>query len=158
MSSSVEISFDCLPLRSVGRFDVPVDASPEYAAFCQRVKRAAAKHGLLNSYYLHNAKCVFHLTNQPQFGVIEFHFEGTVLTNPEDQRTLRCDLQSELRRETCDWLIEPVVTWFAETVNQAVRIEFDRYIAAGDLRQTIKRAQQMQVESDEHGGFMGMGL
>lgn len=28
----------------------------------------------------------------------------------------------------------------------------------GTLRQTIKRAQQMQAESDEHGGFMGMGL
>jgi hypothetical protein len=154
----VEISFDCLPLRSIGRFDVPVDAEPQYQAFCERVKRAAAKHGLHNSYYLHNAKCVFHLTNHPQLGVLEFQFEGTVLTDPEDRKTLRCDLQPQLRRETCDWLIEPVVAWFAETVSQAVRVEFDRYIAAGDLERAAERAAQIQAESDARGGFMGLGL
>jgi hypothetical protein len=26
----VEIVFDCLPLRSVGRLDIPIDASPKY--------------------------------------------------------------------------------------------------------------------------------
>ena len=26
----VDISFDCLPLRSVTRLDVPIDASPKY--------------------------------------------------------------------------------------------------------------------------------
>jgi hypothetical protein len=154
----VEISFDCLPLRSIGRFDVPLDASPELAAFCERVKHAAAKHGLHNSYYLHHAKCIFHLTNDPQHGVLEFQFEGTVLTDPEDRRTLRCDLHAELRHETCDWLVQPVVAWFAETVSQAVRVEFDRYIAAGDLQRTVQRAEQIQAESDARGGFMGMGL
>jgi hypothetical protein len=158
MNPHVEISFDCLPLRSIGRFDVPVDASPEYQAFCERLKQAAAKHGLHNSYYLHNAKCVFHLTNHPQLGELEFRFEGTVLTDPEDRQTLGCDLQAELHRETCAWLVEPVVAWFAETVTHAVRIEFDRYIAAGDLEQTVKRAEQIQADSDAHGGFKGMGL
>ena len=29
MDRWVEISFDCLPLRSVGRLDIPMDASPK---------------------------------------------------------------------------------------------------------------------------------
>ncbi len=81
-----------------------------------------------------------------------------MLTDPEDRKTLGCDLQTELRRETCDWLVEPVVAWFAETVSHAVRVEFDRYIAAGDLEETLKRARRIQAESDAQGGFMGMGL
>lgn len=158
MNSPVEISFDCLPLRSIGRFDIPVDASPEYAAFCERLKHAAAKHGLHNSYYLHNAKCIFRLTNHPQIGLLTFRFEGTVLTDPEDRNSLSCDLQTRLDQETCDWLTEPVVAWFAETVARAVRVEFDRYIAAGDLQRTLQRSEQTQAESDARGGFMGMGL
>ncbi len=158
MDRYVEISFDCLPLRSVGRFDIPIDASPKYQALCERIKRAGAKHGLYNSYYLHNAKCVYHLTNDAQLGVLVFDFEGTVLTDPDDQHALRCDLQTELHRETCPWLTEPVVRWFAETVSQAVRIEFDRYISVGDLEKTIGRLEQIESESDAHSGFTGMGL
>jgi len=158
MTQYVDISFDCLPLRSVGRFDIPVDASPEYQALCERIKHAADKHGLHNTYYLHNAECTFHLANHPEQGTIEFRFEGTVLTDPEDRTTVRCDLQAELKQETCDWLAEPIVAWFAETVNEAVRIEFDRYIMAGDLTRTVDRLERVRAESDDHGGFMGMGL
>ena len=61
-------------------------------------------------------------------------------------------------RETCDWLTEPIVRWFAETVARAVRVEFDRYIAAGDLRKTIERMERLQAESDDQGGFIGMGM
>jgi hypothetical protein len=68
------------------------------------------------------------------------------------------DGRQELVRETCDWLTEPVVHWFAETVPVAVRAEFDRYIGAGDLKQTIERLQRLQSESDAHGGFVGMYL
>lgn len=156
--SCVKITFDCLPLRSVTRFDVPLDAPPEHEAKVERVKRAVEKHGLHNTYFLHNAKCVFHLTNDESVGMLELGFEGTVLTDPEDQKTLRCDLDVELQRETCPWLTEPIVAWFAETVNQAVRVEFDRYIAAGDLEKTIRRAAMLQQESDAKGGFLGMGL
>lgn len=158
MHNCVEITFDCLPLRSVGRFDVPIDAPPEYEALAERVRQAAGKHGLHNSYYLHNARCVFRLTSDPDFGVLEFRFHGTVLTDPDDQQTLRCDLHVELRRETCDWLTRPIVEWFAETVIRAVRVEFDRYIAAGDLEKTIERMERLQAESDAQGGFLGMGL
>jgi hypothetical protein len=158
MSHYVDVTFDCLPLRSIDRFDIPIDASPAFRDFCQRVIAAASKHGLHNSYYLHNAHCVFHLTNDERVGAIDFRFEGTLLTDPEDQRTVGSDLNAELDKETCDWLTGPVAQWFTETVNYAVRAEFDRYIAAGDLKRTIERLQRIQQESDTRGGFLGMGL
>ena len=40
MGQWVEIEFDCLPLRSINRLDVPVDASPVYEQFVLRVKAA----------------------------------------------------------------------------------------------------------------------
>ena len=61
----VEIMFDCLPLRSVGRLDIPIDASPKYRQRCERIKDEMERHGSHNSYFLYNASCVFHLTNDP---------------------------------------------------------------------------------------------
>ena len=80
------------------------------------------------------------------------------LTDASDQKTLRCDLQVELLRETCDWLTEPATQWLGETVVHAVTVEFDRFIAAGDLAQTVKRIEQLQAQSDQRGGFVGMYL
>ncbi len=154
----VDIEFDCLPLRSVGRFDIPIDTDEVQRALCQRIKLAAEKHGVHNTYYLHNGRCIFHLTNDPEFGAVHFRFEGTVLTSPDDCRAVHCDLSTELAGETCEWLIQPVVEWFAETVSHAVRVEFDRYIAAGDLQRTIQRMERLRAESDAQGGFVGMGL
>ncbi len=158
MDRYVDVVFDCLPLRSVTRLDIPIDASPKYRARCERIKRAIETHGSHNSYYLYNAGCKFHLTNDPDVGRLEFQFEGTVLTDPTDQRTQHCQLEIELVRETCDWLTEPVVAWFWETVRRAVTVEFNRYIAAGDLAQTVKRIQQIQAQVDQSGGFVGMYL
>jgi hypothetical protein len=158
MSRAVEITFDCLPLRSLGRFDIPIDASPEQRALGERIRRAVEKHGVHNVYYLCNARCVFRLTNHEQIGMIEFAFEGSVLTDAADQKTLHCDLTVALHREVCPWLTAPAVEWLGETVVEAVRIEFDRYIAAGDLEKTIRRMEQIQAASDARGGFMGMGL
>lgn len=158
MQRWVEISFDCLPLRSVGRLDIPLDASPKYQALCERIKAAMEKHGLLNTFYLYNAECVFHLTNQPQVGMLQYSFEGTVITDAEDRHTQSSDLNVELRRETCDWLIEPVVKWFHESVSHAVRAEFDRYIEAGDLQRTHERLEKIRAQADAQGGFMGMYL
>ncbi len=158
MEHYVDITFDCLPLRSVGRLDVPIDAPPEDVALIERIRQAVEKHGLHNSYYLYRAKCVFRLTNDRDVGMLEFGFDGTVLTDPDDRETRGCDLRVKLQRETCDWLTETVVEWFAETVTRAVHLEFDRYIAAGDLEKTIERMEKLQSESDAHGGFLGMGL
>ena len=158
MTRPVEITFDCIPLRAVGRFDIPIDASPEDTDLYRRLHVAAEKHGVHNAYYLAQGRCAFHLTNDPQIGLIEFGFEGTVLTDTADQQTQLCDLAIELLEEVCDWLTAPVVEWFGETVRNAVRVEFDRYIAAGDLAKTIERMRRIEAESDSHGGYTGMGL
>lgn len=158
MDRWVEISFDCLPLRSVTRLDVPLDASPKFRQFAERVKAAIDKHGAFNTYYLHNARCVYHLTNDASVGMLEFNFEGTVLTDSTDRQAVRCDLDVVLLGETCGWLSEPIVHWFHETVPQSVSVEFKRYIEAGSLEQTKKRIEKMQAASDESGGFVGMYL
>ena len=158
MNRYVEITFDCLPLRSVGRLDIPLDASPKYRHRCERILRAIETHGSHNTYYLYNARCVFHLTNHAELGTLEFLFEGTALTDASDQHTERCQLEVELVRETCDWLTEPIVAWFKETVPRSVAVEFDRYIAAGDLAQTRLRIERLQAETEGRGGFVGMYL
>jgi hypothetical protein len=154
----VEIQFDCLPLRTVGRLDVPVDASPKFEAFVLRVKAAIEKHGSHNTYYLHRAGCTFHLTNAANSGAIKFRFEGTVLTDSTDRHVKGCDLDVHLETETCDWLTEPVVRWFADSVSRAVRVEFDRYIEAGDLGRAEQRLKELQQQTEQSGGFLGMYL
>ena len=154
----VEIEFDCLPLRTVTRLDVPVDASPKYEQFVLRVKDAINKHGSLNTYYLHQAHCTYHLTNDPKRGMVRFRFEGTVLTGEQDRHSKQADLIVSLEQETCAWLTEPMVEHLSESVRQAVLVEFDRYIEAGDLEKTKQRIAQQQAESDEAGGFVGMYL
>ncbi|MBI1900332.1 MAG: hypothetical protein HYS13_04345 [Planctomycetia bacterium] len=158
MSRNVDITFACLPLRTVSRLDVPLDASPKFREQCERIKSAIERHGTHNTYYLHNARCVYCLTNRDDVGMVEFTFEGTVFTDENDQKTERCELHVHLSRETCDWLTEPVVEWFKETVIKAVAVEFDRYIAAGDLQQAVQRMERIRAESDKHGGYVGMYL
>ena len=158
MGSRVDIVFECLPLRSITRWDVPLDAAEEFQAFCHRVKQACDRHGLHNTYYLHNARCVYCLTNDERVGVLTFRFEGTALTDPLDERTLGCDLSVELESESCEWLTKAALEWFCDTVRRAVRVEFDRYIAAGDLARTVARLERLQAESNAAGGFLGMGL
>lgn len=158
MDRWVEIKFDCLPLRSVGRLDIPLDASPKFRDLCEAVKHAIETHGSFNTYFLHNAVCRFHLVNHPELGMLEFKFRGTVFTDETDARTQRCDLTVELVRETCDWLKEPIVQWFGETVVQAVKFEFDRFIEAGDLEKSRQWAEKMKAQADEQGGFVGLYL
>ena len=158
MDQWVEISFDCLPLRSVGRLDVPLDASPKYRERCERIKQAIESHGAHNTYFLYNARCTYRLVNSSDVGMIDFKFEGTVLTDSQDQRCVGCDLKVELIRETCDWLTEPIVQWFTETVPRSVAAEFDRYIDAGDLKKTKERVEKIQAASDDAEGYLGMYL
>lgn len=154
----VEVSFDCLPLRSVARVDAPIDASPKLAQKMQRVKDALETHGTLNSYYLHNASCTFYLTNDPTQGMMQYRFEGVILTDQSDMQARSCDLKIELVRETCSWLNQAIVDWLAETVQRAVIVEFNRYIQAGDLTKTLDRLEQIQKDTEESGGFVGMYL
>lgn len=154
----VEIVFDCVPLRTVARTDVPLDASPKLAAKMLRIKAAIEKHGTLNSYYLHNATCSFHFTNDPLQGMVQFSFEGVVMTDTNDLEARSADLKVDLARETCSWINQTIVDWLNATVPQAVRVEFNRFISAGDLSQAIKRMEKIQQDSDAAGGFVGMYL
>lgn len=158
MNRWVEIVFDCLPLRTIGRLDIPIDASPVYQRRCEAIKQAIDKHGSHNSYYLYNAECKFHLTNREDIGSIEFRWQGTLLTDADDLKAARADLQIELVRETCDWLTAPVVKWFEQCVTPAVLVEFDRFIEAGDLKKAKERIAKLQAQSDEQGGYLGMYL
>lgn len=158
MDRCVEISFDCLPLRTVGRLDIPIDASPKYQQRCECIKGAMERHGCFNSYYLYNAKAIYYLTNDSARGMLEFSFEGTVLTDTSDEKTKSADLKIKLKGETCDWLTQPVVDWFLQTVREAVKVEFDRYINAGDLDKTRQRIKEIEEASDGADGFLGMYL
>ncbi|MEX2186977.1 MAG: hypothetical protein WD875_09300 [Pirellulales bacterium] len=158
MSPWVDISFDCRPLRTIGRLDVPIDASPKFRQFCERIKSAIERHGSFNTYYLYNGRCAFHLTNDANVGTIEFRFEGTAFTDEADQKTVRCDLAVEEAGDTCDWLTQPIADWLRASVERAVRVEFDCYIAAGDLSKAVDRINQLQAQADEAGGFVGMFL
>ena len=158
MNRWVEITFDCLPLRTITRMDIPLDASPKYRERCENIKAAIDKHGSHNTYYLYNAHCVFHLVNSEKIGAIDFGFEGVLLTDSKDEVCKSADLAVKLRGETCDWLTQPVSDWFASTVPHAVKAEFGRYIATGDLDKARARIEQIESASDDAGGFIGMGL
>lgn len=154
----VEVTFDCLPLRSVSRVDAPLDASPKFAAKLLRIREAMDKHGTLNTYFLHNASCVYHLTNDPAEGMLEYAFEGVVMTDEGDLVARNCDLDVELKSETCSWLNQAVVDWLSETTLRTVLVEFNRFIQAGDLSKTVERLEQLNQATDESGGFVGMYL
>lgn len=154
----VDVSFDCVPLRTVSRVNVPLDASPKLAAKMLRLKSAIETHGTLNTYFLHNAKCVYHLTNSPDEGMLEFEFDGVVLTDSADIQALSSDLRVELVRETCSWVNQGIVDWLAESVVRAVLVEFNRYTRAGDLEKTVQRIERLQQATEESGGFVGMYL
>jgi hypothetical protein len=158
MSTPVAVSFECTPLRSIARWGVSPDVTPDQQEALARLRKAAQRHGLHNSYYLSSGHCEFHLTNDPQVGLLAFRFEGTVLTDPHDRRTRALDLHVELAAEVCEWLTASAVRWFRETVVQAVRVEFDRYIDSGDLEAARQRLARIEAEMADGGGFAGMGV
>ncbi len=158
MNRWVEISFDCLPLRCIPRLDVPMDASPKYQERCRRIKEAMDKHGSHNAYFLYNAQCVYHLLNDEANGLLTFKFEGTLLTDDQDLHAVSADFAVDLASETCDWITEPIVDWFKESVTRAVLAEFDRFIAAGDLDKAKDRIAEIQAASDDAEGYLGMYL
>lgn len=155
---TVDVTFDCLPLRQVGRLDAPLDASPQWQAFAARLARAVHQHGSHRAYYLHRGRCVYHLTNDPAIGTLVFRFDGTVLTDPSDREAVGADLDVSLESAECEWLTESVVDWFRQTVTRAVQVEFNRFIQAGDLEQARRRVEELQARADEQGGFLGMYL
>jgi len=157
MDRHVDIAFDCLPLRSVGRVDVPLDSSAEFRARIEHMKRAINRHGVENAYFLYNAHCVYRLANSDVDGMLRFSFEGTVLTDRSDAKAERADLDVELVSETCGGLPAVVVDWFCEAVERAVVVEFDRFIAAGHLARRVDALERLAHLADRS-EFAGMNL
>jgi hypothetical protein len=154
----VAITFECTPLRTVPRLDIPLDASPAYRGRLERMQRAVARHGTRNTYYLTDGGCTFRFTNDPAIGWVRLRFEGTVLTDDTDTKTIGSDLDIAIDTETCDWLTQPAVEWLRLSAKHALETEFDRYIAAGDLSRALERLAREQAASDAAGGYLGMNL
>jgi hypothetical protein len=140
MQPLVDIAFDCLPLRLVGRIDVPLDASPAFRERCELLQRAIDTHGTQHAYFLYNTRCIFRLANSDVENMLRFSFEGTLLTDRSDCKADRADLAVELVANTCDQTLPPeVLAWFRSVIHKAVLVEFDHFIAAGRLADRVER-------------------
>jgi hypothetical protein len=128
--SVVDIAFNCTPLRSIARLDIPLDASEAGSARGQRIKAAIAAFGLERGYYLSDARCVFRFANSEVDGVCRFEFEGAVRTDAGDRMCDQTLLDVRLVSETCGGVPPEVERWLAERVRHAVAIEFARFLAA----------------------------
>lgn len=156
MSRHVDIAFECLPLRSVTRLDVPLDASARYRALRERIKAAIERYGTQRAYYLANAHATFHLINSEVHGMLRFEAEGTILTDAGDRRVRHTDLAIRLAAGTCDWLTATAEAWFHETVRRALAAEFEEYVASGRLAERMDRITERPQTAVE--GDLGMFL
>jgi hypothetical protein len=157
MKPVVDIAFDCLPLRSVGRVDVPLDASPAFRARCERLQQAIEKYGTRNAYFLYNTRCVFRLANSDFENMLRFSFDGVLLTDLSDCKADRADLSVELTSETCGGMPPEVLAWFRRLVERAVLVEFDHFIGAGQLAERVSDLGQVESVADV-AGFAGMNV
>lgn len=148
MDGFVDISFACLPLRSVGRLDVPIDASGVYRIRYERLRTAIAEFGLERTYYLYDAHCTFRFANSEIEGMVRFNFEGIVRTDAGDAITEQVQLETELVSETCGGVPDGVQQWLHTRVERAVAIEFDRFISAGQLGNRTEELGQIERLSD----------
>ena len=118
MDPVVDIEFDCLPLRSVGRVDVPLDASPAFRARCERLQQAIDAHDSQCAYFLYNAHCTYRLANSEIANMLRFTFDGTVLTDRSDYKAERADLAIELTAETCGGVPPAALDWLRGVVTR----------------------------------------
>jgi hypothetical protein len=139
MEPVVDIQFDCLPLRLVSRVDVPLDASPTFRARCEHLKRAIDAHPASNGYFIYNTQCTFRLANSEIANMLRFTFDGMVLTDLSDGKAVSADLEVQLAAETCGGVPPAILQWFTQVVTQAVLVEFDRFISAGQLDATVAK-------------------
>lgn len=140
LPSVVDIEFDCIPLRTVGRLDIPIDASDAQRRRAAHMQSAINAYGVERTYFLQNARCVFRFANSEVEEVCRFEFEGVARTDAGDRKCEEVVLDVTLVSETCGGVPTTVETWLVERVRRAVAIEFDRFIAAGQLGQPESQA------------------
>ena len=80
--------------------------------------------------------------------MLRFNFEGIVRTDAGDAITEQTDLEIELCSETCSGVPAEVLPWLQQRVDQAVAIEFDRFISAGQLSSRTSELGQVERLSD----------
>jgi hypothetical protein len=153
---SVDIAFDCLPLRSVSRFDAPLYASDTLRRRAERMKAAVEALGAERSYFLYNTRCLFRFANSEVEGICRFEFEGTVQTDAGDRKCDRTLLDVRLVSETCGGVPSEVEAWLADRVRQAVAVEFDRFIATVQAGAGFPATESRDLS--ELGGPGGMGV
>ena len=157
MQPVVDIAFDCLPLRSVARVDVPLDASPAFRARCERLQKATEAHAGENAYFLYNTRCTYRLANSDIENMLRFSFDGTLLRDRSDCKAEWADLKVVLTAETCGGVPTAALEWLRGVVYRAVLIEFDRFIADGRLAQRVEELEDISSISDID-SFAGMNV
>ncbi|MCC6494552.1 MAG: hypothetical protein IT424_16195 [Pirellulales bacterium] len=155
--SLVDIAFDCLPLRSLARLDVPLDASEALRERAARLQAAYEAYGAERTYYLYNARCVYHFANSEVEGSCRFEFEGVVCTDAGDRKCIETHVDVRLVSETCGGTPAAVAEWLMHQVQRAVAIEFDRFIAAGQLAASAAAGDAITA-ADALAGPGGMGV
>src|SRR5690606_24090780 len=93
---AVDIAFECLPLRTVARLDVPLDASETLQRRGARIKAAFEAYGPERTYYLYNARCIYRFANSEVEGMCRFEFEGVVRTDAGDRKCEETSLEVRL--------------------------------------------------------------
>ena len=157
MQPVVDIAFDCLPLRSVARVDVPIDASPAFRARCERLQQAIEAHSGENAYFLYNTRCTYRLANSDIENMLRFSFDGTLVTDRSDCKADRAELNVVLIAETCGGVPPAALEWLRRVIERAVLIEFDRFIGAGRLAERVDQLGQVDSITDI-AGFAGMNV
>jgi hypothetical protein len=157
MQPVVDIAFDCLPLRSVARVDVPLDASPAFRARCERLQKATEAHAGENAYFLYNTRCTYRLANSDIENMLRFSFDGTLITDRSDCKAEWADLKVVLTAETCGGVPTAALEWLRGVVYRAVLIEFDRFIADGRLAQRVEELEDISSVTDID-SFAGMNV
>jgi hypothetical protein len=157
MEPVVDIEFDCLPLRSVSRVDVPLDASPAFRARCERLQQAMEAHRGGNAYFLYNTSCTYRLANSDIDNMLRFTFDGTLQTDRSDCKAERADLDIKLAAETCGGVSPAAIEWLRKVVGRAVLVEFDRFISAGQLAHRVDQLGKVDSIKDV-ASFAGMNV
>jgi hypothetical protein len=157
MQPVVDIAFDCLPLRSIARVDIPLDASPAFRARSERLQQAVNRYAGENAYFLYNTRCTFRLANSDIDNMLRFSFEGMLLTDRSDCKADRADLNVVLAAETCGGVPPAAVDWLRGIVMRAVLIEFDRFIEAGKLAERVEQLGSVDSITDI-ANFAGMNV
>jgi hypothetical protein len=157
MQPVVDIAFDCLPLRSIARVDIPLDASPAFRARSERLQQSINRYAGENAYFLYNTRCTFRLANSDIDNMLRLSFDGTLLTDRSDCKADRADLNVVLTAETCNGVPPAALEWLRGIVTRAVLIDFDRFIDAGKLAERVKQLGSVDSITDV-AGFAGMNV